>query len=433
MTVPHDSAQPTAAVGGKTPRPSRIIAAACVGNALEWYDIAVYSFFASYVAKVFFPTDDPTNSLLLALGTFAASFLIRPVGALVLGSYADRAGRKPALSLSIALMVIGTLLITVMPSYETIGILAPIGILVARLIQGFSAGGEFGSATALMVEHMPNRRGYAASWQFTSQSMSTLLAASLGTLLTSTLTEEQLLSWGFRIPFAIGLLVGPVGFYIRRHVPEAAEFVAASTDTGRGRAWLTVLRGQKVRVLLTVGTLAVTTCINYLISYMPTYAIRSLDLPASTGFAATVVNGITLLIVTPLAGHWSDRLGQIRIMIPAAVLILALIYPLFTLLVAFPGLGVMLVMMIVLGVLKACYFGPMGAVMANLFPPGTRATGMAVGYNIGVAIFGGFTPLVATWLIAFTGTDLAPSFWVMVTAVVSIATLSVIWRRYGQR
>ena len=181
-------------------RPYQIIAAACVGNALEWYDIAVYSFFASYVAQVFFPTADPASSLLLALGTFAASFLIRPVGAIVLGSYADRVGRKPALSLSIGLMVVGTLLITVMPSYETIGIIAPIGILVARLIQGFSAGGEFGSATALMVEHLPHRRGYAASWQFTSQSISTLLAAALGTYLTSTLSDEQLLSWGFRIP-----------------------------------------------------------------------------------------------------------------------------------------------------------------------------------------------------------------------------------------
>ena len=433
MAVPHDSAESAAVAGGKIPRPSRIITAACVGNALEWYDIAVYSFFASYVAQVFFPTDDPTSSLLLALGTFAASFLIRPVGAIVLGSYADRAGRKPALSLSIALMVVGTLLITAMPSYDAIGLVAPIGILLARLIQGFSAGGEFGSATALLVEHMPHRRGYAASWQFTSQAVATLLAAVLGTFLTSSLSEEQLLSWGFRIPFAIGLLVGPVGYYIRRHVPEAPEFATVAADVEPARPGRTVLREHKGRVLLIIGTLAVTTCVNYLVSYMPTYAIRSLDLPASTGFAATVVNGIALLIATPLAGHWSDRLGQIRIMAPAAGLILVLIYPLFVLLVAFPGLAVMLVMMFVLGVLKASYFGPMGAVMANLFPPDTRATGMAVGYNIGVAVFGGFTPLIATWLIAVTGTDLAPSFWVIVTAVVSIAALTVIRRRFGQR
>src|SRR5690606_7941598 len=198
----------------------RIIAAACIGNALEWYDIAVYAYFASYVATVFFSNDDAAISLLLALGTFAVSFLIRPLGALVLGSYADRAGRKPALTLSISLMVLGTLLICVMPPYAAIGVAAPVGILVARLIQGFAAGGEFGGATALLVERLPRRRGFAASWQFTSQAMSSLLASVLGTVLTTALTADQLESWGFRVPFAVGLLVGPVGLYIRRKVPE---------------------------------------------------------------------------------------------------------------------------------------------------------------------------------------------------------------------
>jgi MHS family proline/betaine transporter-like MFS transporter len=418
-----------AAQEARHPGAARIIAAACVGNALEWYDIAIYSYFAVYVAKVFFPAGDPTTSLLLALGTFAVSFLIRPIGAIVLGSYADRSGRKPALSLSILLMVLGTLLICVMPSYETVGLLAPIGILVARLVQGFSAGGEFGSATALMVEHLPGRRGYAASWQFTSQSAATLLAATLGTVLTSTLSEEQLVSWGFRIPFAIGLLVGPVGWYIRRHVPEAPEFTQATAATPDHRPGRVVLREQKARVLLTIGVLAATTCLNYLITYMPTFAINNLGLPASTGFAGVVVGGIVLLIATPLAGHFSDRIGQITIMVPAAVLILVLIYPLFALLVAVPGLTVMLGMLAVLGVLKGAYFGPMGALMANLFPAETRATGMAVGYNIGVAVFGGFTPFIATWLIATTGSDLSPSFWVMTTAVLSLVALATIRRR----
>lgn len=425
MSNAPESAQQT-----KQPSPARIITAACVGNALEWYDIAVYSYFAVYVAKVFFPASDPTTGLLLALGTFAVSFLIRPIGAVVLGSYADRAGRKPALALSIALMVLGTLILVVMPSYEAVGLLAPIGILVARLVQGFSAGGEFGSATALMVEHLPGRRGYAASWQFASQSAATLLAATLGTVLTSTLSDDQLLSWGFRIPFAVGLLVGPVGWYIRRHVPEAPQFARTDDLAPDHRPGRVILREQKVRVLLTIGVLAATTCLNYLISYMPTFAIKNLGLPASTGFAGVIVGGLVLLIATPLAGHLSDRFGQIRIMVPAAALILVLIYPLFALLVAVPGLTVMLGMLAVLGVLKAAYFGPMGALMANLFPAETRATGMAVGYNIGVAVFGGFTPFIATWLIATSGSPLAPSFWVMVTAVLSLGTLATI-RRLG--
>jgi len=423
-----DAPESTAPESTRQPSAARIITAACVGNALEWYDIAVYSYFAVYVAQVFFPSDDPTTGLLLALGTFAVSFLIRPIGAVVLGSYADRAGRKPALALSIALMVLGTLIIVVMPPYEVVGLLAPIGILVARLIQGFSAGGEFGSSTALMVEHLPGRRGFAASWQFTSQSASTLLAATLGTVLTSTLTQEQLLSWGFRIPFAVGLLVGPVGWYIRRHVPEAPEFTASDAVAPDHRPGLVLLREQKVRVLLTIGVLAATTCLNYLITYMPTFAIKNLGLPASTGFAGVVVGGIALLIATPLAGYYSDRFTQIRIMVPAAVLILVLIYPLFALLVAVPGLAVMLGMLAVLGVLKAAYFGPMGALIAALFPAETRATGMALGYNIGVAVFGGFTPLIAAWLIATTGSPLAPSFWVMVTAALSLGALATIRR-----
>lgn len=417
----------------KPASPFRIIAAACVGNALEWYDIAIYSFFAVYIARVFFPTQDPVLSLTLALGTFAVSFLIRPLGALVLGSYADRVGRKPALTLSLGLMVVGTLLICIMPSYAAIGVLAPIGILVARLIQGFAAGGEFGSATAMMVEHLPGRRGFAASWQFTSQAMASLLAASIGTLLTTTLSPEQIESWAFRIPFLFGLLVGPAGIYIRRHVPETPEAEARLKSNIPNTPVRTIMRKQKMLVLLTIGLLAVTTCLNYMITYIPTYAIETLNLPDSSGFIATLAGGLVLLLVTPFAGHFSDKVGQLRIMIPAAGLILVLIYPMFAVMVTFPTLGILLLVVFFMALLKACYYGPMGAAMAAVFPAETRATGMAVGYNIGVTIFGGFTPLIATVLINSTGNDMAPSFWVIFAALVSMVSMIVVWKRLGLR
>lgn len=417
----------------KPASPFRIITAACIGNALEWYDIAIYSFFAVYIARVFFPSNDPSFSLILALGTFAVSFLIRPLGALVLGSYADRAGRKPALTLSLGLMVVGTLLICIMPSYAAIGVVAPIGILVARLIQGFAAGGEFGSATAMMVEHLPNRRGFAASWQFASQAMASLMAASIGTFLTTTLSPEQIESWAFRIPFLFGLLVGPAGIYIRRHVPETPEAEAGIKSGTPKTPVRHILRNQKVLVLLTIGLLAVTTCLNYMISYIPTYAIETLELPDSSGFIATLLAGFVLLLVTPFAGHFSDKVGQLRIMIPAAGLILVLIYPMFALMVAVPSLGILLLVLFFMALFKACYYGPMGAAMAAIFPTETRATGMAVGYNIGVTVFGGFTPLVAALLIDSTGNDMAPSFWVIFAALVSTVSMIVVWKRLGLR
>src|SRR5476651_1854974 len=189
---------------------TRLIVAVSIGNALEWYDISSYGYFAVYVAKAFFPNSDPTVSLLLTFGTFGLAFLVRPIGGLVLGAYADRHGRKASLMISIVLMTIGTLAIACMPTFETIGIIAPIAVLLARLLQGFSAGGEFGSSTAFLVEHMPERRGFIASWQFASQGLGQLFSSGFGVGLTLLMTPENLSSWGWRIPFLFGVLVGPM-------------------------------------------------------------------------------------------------------------------------------------------------------------------------------------------------------------------------------
>ncbi|WP_027729648.1 MFS transporter [Variovorax paradoxus] len=401
----------------------RVIIAASLGNALEWFDLVVYGFFAATISRLFFPSTDETVSLMLALGTFGVSYLIRPVGALVLGAYADRVGRKAALLASIVLMTIGTFLIAVMPTYGTIGVWAPIGMLLARLIQGFSVGGEFGSSTALLVETAPQRRGFMSSWQYASQGLTTLVAASFGALLTSLLTTSQLDAWGWRIPFFFGLLIGPIGFYIRRHIDDGQEFKQA---IGSRSPLLDLWHEQKLRVLLAVGALLISTSVNYLILYMPTYAVKQLGLPASSSFAATMVTGLALTILPPFIGHWSDRVGRLRIMAFAGSLMMLTAYPAFLVLNGHASFTVMMLMMVWLGALKACYSGVLPALMSEIFPTETRASGLSISYNIAVTIFGGFAPLIITWLITATGDKLAPSYYLIGCAFASLIALLAI-------
>ncbi|MDB5787905.1 MFS transporter [Caballeronia mineralivorans] len=402
----------------------KLIVATSIGNALEFYDLVVYGYFASTLSKLFFPTTDKTVSLLLTLGTFALSYLARPVGAFVLGSYSDRRGRKASLTLSIAMMTLGTGMVALMPSYAAIGVLAPIGIFASRLLQGFSAGGEFGSSTAFLTEHAPARSGFMASWQFASQGASVLVASAFGAVLTSTLTSAQLEGWGWRIPFLFGLLIGPVGLYIRRHVDETPEFERTERSASPIRE---VLATQKERLLVSIGSLVLTTTANYMLLYMPTYASRQLGLAPSYGFIATLAAGFIVMVLTPMVGHWSDKVGRTRIMLGAGSLFFVTIYPAFMFMNAHPSLLTLLAAVIWVAVLKAIYFAPIPALMSDLFPVRTRTTGMAVGYNLGTTIFGGFTPLAVASLIAVTGNNLAPGFYLMLAAIISLFTL--LWAR----
>ena len=405
----------------------RLIVAASIGNALEWFDLVVYGFFAMSIAKSFFPTASAGLSMILTLGTFGISFVVRPVGALVLGSYADRKGRKASMLLSITLMMVGTFMIAVMPSYSSIGIVAPLGILLSRLIQGFSAGGEFGSATALLVEHAPERRGFMSSWQFASQGLTTVLASIFGLLLTTQLSAAQLDAWGWRIPFIFGLLIGPVGIYIRKHIGEGAEFEATELNASPVKY---LLVHQKARVLMSTGALVMSTAAGYLILYMPTYAIKQLHLPASVGFASTLLGGVVLTVLTPWVGHISDRLGRTKLMIGAALAYAITVTPAFIWLRQVPSVTTLMLVMLWLCFLKSVYFGALPALMSEAFPAATRATGLALSYNLGTTIFGGFTPLIIATLISTTGSKLSPAFYLMLCAALSLIALVGLRRRY---
>jgi MFS transporter, MHS family, proline/betaine transporter len=404
----------------------RAVAAASIGNAFEWFDFIIYGFFAAMIARLFFPAGNETASLLLTFASFGVTtFVMRPFGAVVLGSVADRHGRKAALTLSISVMMAGTAITAFAPTYASVGIFGPIMIVVARMIQGFSAGGEFGSATVFLAEQNPKRRGLYASWQLAGQGLSTVLATGFGAALNGLLTTEQMEMWGWRIPFLFGLLIGPIGYYIRRQVDETFEFRSAQKTSAP--LWETFSSG-KTRLLVAIGTIVLVTVAAYTAVYMPTYAIRELGLPPVGGFLATMLAGGIQIVMIPLVGALSDRLGRLPIATVAIVAILITAYPLFAWLVAAPTIESLLLVQAILGVFVAAYAGAIPALISELFPIPVRTTAVSTSYSLAVAIFGGFAPLIIAWLVDVTGSHLAPSYYLMFAAAVSLLALGAAYR-----
>jgi MFS family permease len=428
MALAHADAPDLAPTRGKNV--TKLVVATSLGNALEWFDISVYAYFAVYLSKAFFPNENQTTSLLLTFGSFALTFLARPVGGVLLGTYADRYGRKASLLLSILMMTFGTLAVASMPTFAQIGVLAPLLVIVARLVQGFSAGGEFGSSTAFLVEHMPGRRGFVASWQFASQGISALLGSGFGLLLSSTMSEADLQAWGWRIPFFFGVLIGPIGLYIRSRIDDATAPPADKNDTPVRNVFME----QKFAVLLAVGTLAVSTAVNYLIIYMPTYVVRTLHLPPTIGYLAAFAAAIAAITLNPVAGIISDRVGRTTHLITVGTVMLFAIFPLYLLLSGKPSGTVIVSAVLLLGSLKALYLGAVAALMSELFPASTRATGLGLSYNIGVTAFGGSGPAIVTWLGSFALIgDLAPGYYLTAVCLFSLWALWTIRRRGADR
>ena len=395
--------------------------AANIGAALEWYDLVLYALFAVVLAKQFFPASDPATSLLLSLGAFAISWLVRPLGAVLIGSYSDRAGRKPGLTLSAGLMTVGTLMIAVMPPYASIGLAAPLLVLVARMIQGFSAGGEFGAATALLAEQDPERRGFYTSLQWAASGFAVFLASVFAYAINSVLTVDQVASWGWRIPFLFGLLIGPAALYIRSRLDEPGEFKQAErTDTPLRELLLT----DKVRVLLGAGLVAAGACGSFLNTYMPTFAFTKLGLPSSSALLGTVAAGLVNTVLPPFFGHLSDKLGRVRVMAASGVIGLAMIYPLFRWLIAAPSILNLVIIQALIALVFYCgYYATVPAALADLFPTRRRTTGVSVSYVLAQTLFGGVTPLVVGWIVTTTGDPTSPGVYLSAVMVSSLACL----------
>ncbi|QRQ83869.1 MFS transporter [Cupriavidus oxalaticus] len=399
----------------------RAIVATVIGNGLEWFDFTVYSFFAVIIARLFFPTGDELSSLLLAVATFGVGFFMRPVGGIIIGIYADRVGRKAALSLTILLMAVGTTLIGIAPTYDQVGLFAPMLIVLARLLQGFSAGGEMGGATAFLTEYAPEReRAYYSSWIQASIGVAVLLGAAVGTFVTSSLPPEALNSWGWRLPFLIGMLIGPVGYYIRHHLDETPTFQQTKDKTDSPLK--EVLRDYPRQTAASFSMVILwTVCTYVLLFYMPTYAVKVLKVPQSSGFVAGMVGGMAILVFAPLVGRLADRFGRRILLSGSAALIFVLAWPMYVFINQVPGLFSLLVFQLVFGVLIAGYTGPILAAFSELFPAKVLSTGLSVAYNLAVTIFGGFASFIITWLIATTGSTMAPAFYVMIAAAISFA------------
>lgn len=423
-STPDATSAATAATGVNERTPVRAILAAGIGNVIEWYDFAVYGYLASVIGALFFPTG--SAQLLLSFATFGVGFVMRPVGSIVMGHVGDRFGRRTALVFTIVIMGVSTTLIGVLPTYAVIGIWAPILLVVLRLAQGLSAGGEWGGSASFMVEYArSDRRGYIGSWQQFTIVTALLLGASVGTAVSGLLSQEALYAWGWRVPFLVGFLVIPVGLYLRLRIPDTPKFRELSEQGRVERApLLTMFRSFWRDILRAFGFTIVWTVAYYIyLTYLPTYLETEVGLSKTFSLAATMTELAFMALLVPFAGLLSDRLGRRKpLLLISCVLFIVLPYPMFAV-VGGSGAAVIVVVLVSAASL-ALFSGPGPAAIAELFSTRVRYSALSIPYNIAVALFGGFAPFIATLLIQSTGSRLAPTFYVMAAAVVSLITIA---------
>jgi MFS transporter, MHS family, proline/betaine transporter len=413
----------------------RVVLASILGNGLEWFDFVSYGYFASIIAKVFFPADS-NLSLMLTYATFAVGFVVRPIGGIMLGAYADRYGRRRALSLLILMMAFGTLTLGLTPSFATIGIAAPLIVVLGRVVQGISIGGEFASATALLVEHAPaNQKMTFGSFQMSSQALGRVLATSIGLFVLLTFTATTVQNGAWRIPFLIGSLIGPFGFYVRYRLSESPEYQKLKESAPQvARAPVReVLQRHWRQLICAIGLIIIGTSLTYIWNtYLPTFVVEQLHLPLWQGLLGVAVTSALGIGTCVLGGWLADKYGPYRMFFLFTAISAVISYPFFAYVLAEPGFGRLFLAQFVVLTVFGLLQGPGPGMLAGLFPVEVRSTGMAISYNVGVTVFGGFAPLTVTFLIAATGSKLVPAYYIIAAAVLSIvvvgSTLSAVRR-----
>ncbi len=424
----------TAIISAPNASGKKVIFAASFGNALEFFDFGIYNFFVIYISVLFFPpSSDPHLALLLAFATFGVSFFMRPLGGILIGAYADRCGRKPAMILTISLMSLGTAMIGFAPTYASAGYWGTVTLVAARLIQGVAAGGEVGASMSLLVESAPsNRRGFYSSWSLATQGIATVVGGVTALALSAALPvlsgePNAMAEWGWRIPFFIGVALAPLGCWLRLglesdrpSVPRAHEPPAQLRKHSRA-----VVLG----VMLTIGATVATYISMY---YLGTYAVKYLGMAQAYGYAAMLLAGLVTFGGSLLVGHWCDRYGRLPLIRWSRIAILIVVLPAFWWLSAVPHPAVLLLIVALLVGLTTLGSVPTMLMISELFPQRIRALGFALVYSLGVAIFGGFAQYIASQSIALSGSLLAPAVYLMLATLASLAVLPLLRETGGE-
>lgn len=400
------------------------------GNFLEMYDFMVYGFYATAIAKTFFPGDDPFASLMLSLATFGAGFLMRPLGAIFLGAYIDRHGRRQGLIITLGLMAMGTLLIAFVPGYATLGAAAPLLVLLGRLLQGFSAGVELGGVSVYLAEiATPGKRGFFVSWQSASQQVAVVFAGLLGVLLNHWLSPQDMGEWGWRVPFFVGCLIVPALFIIRRSLEETPEFQKRKHHPSLSEVLRSI--GQNFGLVLAGTAMVVMTTVSfYLITaYTPTFGKNELHLSDFDSLLVTMCVGLSNFIWLPVMGALSDRIGRKPLLLAASVLALVTAYPMLSWLVTNPSFSRLLEVELWLSFLYGSYNGAMVVALTEVMPADVRTTGFSLAYSLATATFGGFTPAICTWLIHTLDNQAAPGLWLSGAATLGLLATLVLFRK----
>src|ERR1700680_4936855 len=392
------------------------------GNLLEMYDFMVFGYYATAIGKAFFPSGNAFVSLMLSLATFGAGFLMRPLGAIVLGAYTDRHGRRAGLILTLALMSIGIVSIAFTPGYATIGLLAPLLVLIGRLLQGFSAGMELGGVSVYLSEiATPGHKGFYVSWQSGSQQVAVMLAALVGVVLSSVLPPEKMMVWGWRVPLLLGCAIIPFLFRLRRSLKETDEFLARKHHLNTSEILRSVIANWQTVV---IGTLLVTmtTVSFYMITaYTPTFGNSVLHLGNMESLIVTLCVGASNLFWLPVMGSLSDRIGRRPLLVACTVLLLVTAYPAMLWLVREPTFSRLLTVELWLSFIYGSYNGAMIAYLTEIMPADIRTSGFSLAYSLATALFGGFTPALSTYLIHITGNRAIPGVWLSFAAACGLA------------